>query len=77
MHWRTFGENLMKIGLILSAQWQFSAKRQKGCPVTLTFALTAVNFNYFFIQPAQGRQADILTYLENISSYIIWSQYVI
>jgi hypothetical protein len=35
MHWRTFGENMMKIGLILSAQWQFSAKRQKGCPVTL------------------------------------------
>jgi hypothetical protein len=27
----------MKIGLILSAQWQFSAKRQKGCPVTLNF----------------------------------------
>jgi hypothetical protein len=35
MHWLTFGENLMKIGLILSAQQRFSTKRQKGCPVTL------------------------------------------
>ena len=39
MHWLTFGENLMKIGLILSAQWRFSTKRQKGCPVTLILTL--------------------------------------
>jgi hypothetical protein len=35
MHWLTFGENLMKIGLVLSAQQRFSTKRHKGCPVTL------------------------------------------
>jgi hypothetical protein len=38
MHLLTFGENLMKIGLILSAQQRFSTKRQKGCPVTLRTA---------------------------------------
>jgi hypothetical protein len=40
MHWLAFGENLMKIGLILSAQQRLSAKRQKGCPVTLKQSVT-------------------------------------
>ena len=36
MHQRIIGENLMKIGLILSAQWRFSEERYQACPVTLT-----------------------------------------
>ena len=36
MHQRIFGENLIKIGLILSAQWRFSEERYQACPVTLT-----------------------------------------
>ena len=35
MHQRIFGENLMKIGLILSAQWRLSEERYQACPVTL------------------------------------------
>ena len=36
MHQRIIGENLIKIGLILSAQWRFSEERYQACPVTLT-----------------------------------------
>ena len=35
MHQRIIGENLIKIGLILSAQWRFSEERYQACPVTL------------------------------------------
>ena len=35
MHQRIFSENLIKIGLILSAQWRFSKERYQACPVTL------------------------------------------
>ena len=35
MHQRIFSENLIKIGLILSAQWRFSEERYQACPVTL------------------------------------------
>ena len=38
MHQRIIGENLRKIGLILSAQWRFSEERYQACPVTLTEA---------------------------------------
>ena len=36
IHQRIFSENLIKIGLILSAQWRFSEERYQACPVTLT-----------------------------------------
>ena len=47
MHQRIIGENLIKIGLILSAQWRFSEERYQACPVTLikkykTFSSTRV-----------------------------------
>ena len=35
MHQRIFSENLIKIELILSAQWRFSEERYQACPVTL------------------------------------------
>ena len=35
MHQRIFSENLIKIGLILSAQWRFAEERYQACPVTL------------------------------------------
>ena len=37
MHQRIIGENLIKIGLILSAQWRFSEERYQACPVTLIY----------------------------------------
>ena len=40
MHQRIIGENLIKIGLILSAQWRFSEERYQACPVTLKFCGT-------------------------------------
>ena len=36
MHLRRFGENLIKGGVILSAQWRFSVERYQRCPVTLS-----------------------------------------
>ena len=39
MHQRIIGENLIKIGLILSAQWRFSEERYQACPVTLILHL--------------------------------------
>ena len=47
MHQRIIGENLIKIGLILSAQWRFSEERYQACPVTLK------GKNKIFINPAQ------------------------
>ena len=43
MHQRIIGENLIKIGLILSAQWRFSEERYQACPVTLNHAVLFVN----------------------------------
>ena len=43
MHQRIIGENLIKIGLILSAQWRFSEERCQACPVTLRANLMALN----------------------------------
>ena len=37
MHQRIFSENLIKIGLILSAQWRFSEERCQAFPVTLRY----------------------------------------
>ena len=37
MHQQIIGENLIKIGLILSAQWRFSEERYQACPVTLRY----------------------------------------
>ena len=37
MHQRIFGENLIKIGLISSAQWRFPEERYQACRVTLSF----------------------------------------
>ena len=39
MHQRIIGENLIKIGLILSAQWRFSEERYQACPVTLIYII--------------------------------------
>ena len=40
MHQRIIGENLIKIGLILSAQWRFSEERYQACPVTLKYQIS-------------------------------------
>ena len=39
MHQRIFSENLIKIGLILSAQWRFSEERYQACSVTLNICV--------------------------------------
>ena len=43
MHQRIFGENLIKIGLILSAQCRLSKERYQACPVTLNQAINRLN----------------------------------
>ena len=49
MHQRIFGENLIKIGLILSAQWRFSEERYQACPVTLKSFVFGSNVSFYYL----------------------------
>ena len=66
MHQRIFGENLIKIGLILSAQWRFSEERYQACPVTLSCSGKRIvtssrnsDLEAFNHKPTDGRFAGV------------------
>ena len=67
MHQGIFGENLIKIGLISSAQWRFPEERYQACPVTLRLSINQCNY----IQETRTVKCGI--YYMSILPYISFS----